>query len=71
MVVGFDVHRDSAQRQKAVGAFVCSTNSTLTKWYSCVKDHENREELSNNMKTHLKCMLKFKINYLFAQLVLA
>lgn len=55
MVVGFDVHRDSAQRERAIGAFVCSTNQELTKWYSCVSPHQNREELSNNLKLHLQC----------------
>ncbi|XP_054153870.1 piwi-like protein Siwi [Oppia nitens] len=58
MVVGFDVNRDSAMRERAIGAFVCSTNSTLTKWYSCVSPHKNREELSNNFKMNFQSGLK-------------
>lgn len=52
MVVGFDVHRDSSQRGKAIGGFVCSVNPTLTKWYSRVSFHSDRNELSSNFKTN-------------------
>ncbi|CAG2106969.1 unnamed protein product, partial [Medioppia subpectinata] len=58
MVVGFDVHRDSSQRGKALGGFVCSTNATLTKWYSRVSFHDNREELSGNLTTNFSNGLK-------------
>lgn len=52
MVVGFDVHRDSSLRAKTIGGFVCSTNATLTKWYSRVDFHEGKEELSSNFKSN-------------------
>ena len=52
MVCGFDVHRDKSQKGKAIGGFVCSVNPTLTKWYSRVSYHSDRNELSGNLATN-------------------
>ncbi|XP_053210544.1 piwi-like protein 1 [Panonychus citri] len=52
MVIGFDTYHDSSVKGRSAGGFVCTMNSTLTKYYSRVVFHENREEMSANLGMH-------------------
>ncbi|XP_053202757.1 piwi-like protein 1 isoform X2 [Panonychus citri] len=58
MIVGFNTYRDTSRRGHSVGAFVCSTNSETTTWYSRVDYHQNSDEMSSNFATNLKFGLK-------------
>ncbi|RWS01988.1 piwi-like protein 1, partial [Dinothrombium tinctorium] len=58
MVVGYDTYHDSTKRGSSVGGFVCSLNPTLTRWYSRVAYHQNREEMSNNFSVNFTHGLK-------------
>ncbi|RWS28421.1 piwi-like protein 1 [Leptotrombidium deliense] len=58
MVVGYDTYHDSAKRGVSVGGFVCSLTRTLTRWYSRVGFHNNREEMSSNFAVNFANGLK-------------
>lgn len=52
MVVGFDTYHDGVKRGESVGALVASLNNALTKYYSRVHYHKNRDEMSGGV-SHL------------------
>ncbi len=56
MVVGYDTHHDTSQKGKTVGGFVCSVNAALTKWYSRVAFHQERDEMSDNFTNNFTSM---------------
>ena len=55
MIAGYNTYRDTSRRGHSVGAFVCSTNSETTSWYSRVDYHKDIEEMSTNFAFNLKC----------------
>jgi len=50
MVVGYDSYHDSNQKGMSVGAFVSTTNQTMTRFHSTCTMHRNDEELLNQMR---------------------
>ncbi|XP_071952418.1 piwi-like protein 1 [Antedon mediterranea] len=50
MVVGIDVYHDSPRGKKSIGAFVASTNRTLTRWYSRVCFQLPGQELIDGLR---------------------
>ena len=50
MVVGYDSYHDSNQKGMSVGAFVSTTNQTMTRYHSTCTMHRNDEELLNQMR---------------------
>jgi aubergine-like protein len=53
MVIGVDTYHDGARKGESVGAFVASMNDNLTRYYSRVSYHHNRDELSSMMAANL------------------
>lgn len=49
MVIGYDLHRDPSRRGESAGAFVCSLNQPLTKYYSLSSYHNNWDAMSQNI----------------------
>ena len=50
LCLGYDTWHNSSQKGQSVGGLVCSTNQTLTRFYSQCTLHYNNEELCDNMK---------------------
>lgn len=48
--MGYDTWHNSSQKGQSVGGLICSTNQTLTRFYSQCTLHNNNEELCDNMK---------------------
>merc|ERR1719481_1578393 len=65
MIIGYDTYHDTAQKGRSVGAMVCSTNATFTKYISCANLHENQaQEMSNSMRPAITKGLRkyFEVN---------
>ncbi|CAF4140900.1 unnamed protein product [Rotaria sp. Silwood2] len=58
MVIGMDSYHDSKRRGASVGAFVASTNPTLTKFYSRVIYQRTAQELMDGLAVCMKDALK-------------
>jgi len=55
MTVGFDVSRDTSDKQKSYGAFVASMDLKLsTKFFSSVASHSDGEECSRQIALHMR-----------------
>lgn len=59
MVVGYDTHHDGTRKGESVGGFVCSINDQLTRYYSRVAYHKDRNEMSDNFRNNFIEGLKF------------
>ncbi|XP_074604111.1 piwi-like protein 1 [Brevipalpus obovatus] len=53
MIAGYDCYHDTTRRGSSVGAFVCSLNPSATRWYSRVRYHQDRNEMSGNFAMNL------------------
>ena len=53
MVVGYDTHHDGTRKSESVGGFVCSINDSLTRYYSRVSYHKDRNEMTSNFRQNL------------------
>uniref|UniRef100_A0A1B6BXC6 Piwi domain-containing protein n=1 Tax=Clastoptera arizonana TaxID=38151 RepID=A0A1B6BXC6_9HEMI len=64
MICGIDTYHDAKGDGKSVGAFVCSLNSALTRWFSLVTIQTKGEELIEGLRTSLYSSLKkyYEIN---------
>lgn len=49
MICGTDTYHNPNKKEKSVGAFVASLNSTYTKWYSKATIQSNREEIMHGL----------------------
>jgi aubergine-like protein len=58
MVIGIDSYHDSAQKGRSVGAFVASTNNTLTKYYSRVCFQSTGQEFVSGLKLCMRGALQ-------------
>lgn len=58
MVCGFDSYHDSAKKGQSVGAFVASTNSTLTRYYSRCLFQSQMQELHDGLKVCFMAALR-------------
>lgn len=54
MVVGFDVHHDTMNRDKSFGAMVASMNRTCSQYYSTCTPHSQGTELSNDFALNME-----------------
>ena len=59
MVVGYDTYNDSSKKGKACGACVCSSNGSLSRYYSRVSYHANFNEMSDNFSKNFERKLIF------------
>ncbi|GIY92309.1 piwi-like protein Siwi [Caerostris extrusa] len=63
MVIGYDTYHDSLRKGRSAGAFVCSLNQSLTRWYSKVNFHSagGWQELSNHVHLNfVEALKKYK-----------
>lgn len=59
MVVGYDIYRD-ARQQRAVGAFVASTNANFSRFFSKACNHNFNEDISPFFRENTLEALKYK-----------
>ena len=50
MVCGIDAYHDAAKNHRSVGAFVSSTNKTLTRWFSRAFYQMQNQEIADKLK---------------------
>ncbi|NP_001161632.1 piwi-like protein [Saccoglossus kowalevskii] len=58
MIVGIDCYHDSATKGQSIGAFIASTNRTITRFYSRVTFQHTGQELIDGLKVCLQASLK-------------
>lgn len=58
MICGYDTYHDTANRGRSFGAFVASTNSKFTRWFSKADAHDRLDELSSHICENLGASLR-------------
>lgn len=57
MIIGIDTYHEANMKGNSVAAFVASTNSTFTKWYSKAVIQNKKEELVNAISASMRMAL--------------
>jgi aubergine-like protein len=57
MICGIDTYHDSARKNSSVCAFIATSNSTKTRFFSRATIQETHQELSNNLTITVKCKI--------------
>lgn len=58
MACGYDTYHDTSNRGRSFGAFVASTNDSLSRWFSKADSHDKLDELSSNLVDNMAAALK-------------
>ena len=62
MVIGFDTYHDGARRGESIGALIASLNGSLTRYYSRVTYHKNKDEMSSSVASLFRGKSSFVFN---------